>query len=101
MDWIVGLLILVGGGFAVVAGLGLLRLPDILIRMHAATKVGTLSSGLIMLATALHVGELSIVIRAAAIVIFLLLTAPLAAHMIGRASLRTGVPLYRTSDKRK
>jgi len=46
-DVIVNILIIAGGFFAAVAGLGLLRLPDVLIRMHASTKAGTLGVGLI------------------------------------------------------
>ncbi len=89
-------ILLVGGGFfAFAAALGVLRLPDVLIRMHASTKAGTLGCGLILLATAAHFGETAIVARALAAILFLLLTAPVAAHMIGRAAYRTGVPLWK------
>ncbi|MCK0169088.1 monovalent cation/H(+) antiporter subunit G [Jannaschia sp. S6380] len=87
-------LVLLGGFFAFVAGLGILRLPDVLIRMHATTKAGTLASGLVMLAVAAGFGDASTVARAVAIVIFLLVTAPVGAHMIGRAAFRSGVPLW-------
>lgn len=92
-----GLLILGGGAFAVIAAAGLLRLPDVMIRMHAATKIGTLSAGLVMAAVALHFRAADISVRALAIVLFMFLTAPIAAHMIGRAALRLGVPLFRTA----
>lgn len=93
-DLIVSLLILLGGLFAAVAGLGLLRLPDVLIRMHASTKAGTLGVGLIVLGVAVHFGESLIVTKALLIIVFLLLTAPVAAHLIGRAAYRTRVPLW-------
>lgn len=86
--------VLLGGFFAFVAGLGILRLPDVLIRMHATTKAGTLASGLVMLGVAAGFGDAPTVARAIAVVIFLLLTAPVAAHMIGRAAFRSGVPLW-------
>ena len=86
--------VLLGGFFAFIAGLGILRLPDVLIRMHATTKAGTLASGLIMLAVAAGFPDASTVARAIAIVVFLLITAPVAAHMIGRAAFRSGVPLW-------
>ena len=86
--------VLLGGFFAFIAGLGILRLPDVLIRMHATTKAGTLASGLVMLAVAAGVGDVSTLARAVAIVVFLLVTAPVAAHMIGRAAFRSGVPLW-------
>ena len=101
MTWVVGLLCLAGAAFALIAGLGVLRLPDVLIRMHASTKAGTLGSGLILAAVATHFAEAPVVAKAVATVLFLLLTAPIAAHMIGRAALRTGVPLWRTRSARK
>lgn len=96
IEVLAGLLALSGGAFAAIAALGLVRLPDVLIRMHAATKVGTLSGGLVMAAVALHEAEAAVTVRAVAIVLFMFLTAPIAAHMIGRAALRMGVPLFRT-----
>lgn len=96
MEWLIGILVLAGGFFALIAGLGILRLPDVLIRMHASTKAGTLGSGLILAAVAVHFWDGAIAAKAMVAVLFLLLTAPLAAHMIGRAALKLGVPLYRT-----
>ena len=97
-DYIAGILILLGGASAVIAAVGLIRLPDVLIRMHASTKVGTLASGLILAGIVVHSGEIEVVVRAVAIMVFMLLTAPIAAHMIGRAVLRTGVPLWKMTD---
>ncbi|MFQ6550202.1 monovalent cation/H(+) antiporter subunit G [Aestuariibius sp. 2305UL40-4] len=94
MEYVIGVLLLLGGLLAVIAAIGVLRLPDILIRMHASTKVGTLSTGLIMLGVALYFYETSITVRVIAIIVFLLLTAPIGSHMIGRAAIRTGVPLW-------
>lgn len=97
-DVIVSLFLLAGGFFTAVAGLGILRLPDVLIRMHASTKAGTLGVGLILTALAIHFAEVAAVTRAFAAVLFLLLTAPVAAHLIGRAAHRIGTPLWdRTS----
>lgn len=89
-------LVLLGGFFCFVAGLGVLRLPDVLIRMHASTKAGTLGSGLILAAVAVLFADLATVTRAVATIVFLLITAPVAAHMIGRAAFRSGVPMWRT-----
>ena len=95
-EMITALLIAVGALFAAIGGLGLLRLPDVLMRMHASTKIGTLASSLITVAAAVHFGTAEVWIRAVAIVVLLLLTAPIAAHMIGRAAVTTRVPLRRT-----
>lgn len=92
-DLIVAALLVAGGAFAVVAGIGLFRLPDVIIRMHASTKAGTLGAGLILAAVAVHYGDSAVALRALATIAFLLITAPVSAHMIGRAAYRTGVPL--------
>ena len=94
LELFLSLCVLSSGFFAFVAGLGILRLPDVLIRMHATTKAGTLASGLVMLGVAAGFGDAPTVARAVAVVIFLLLTAPVGAHMIGRAAFRSGVPLW-------
>ena len=86
-------LVLVGGFFALVAGLGILRLPDVLMRMHATTKAGTLASGLVMIAVAIAFPDVATVAKAIVVIVFLLVTAPVGAHMIGRAAFRSGVPL--------
>ena len=101
IEWIAGISLLLGGAFAIIAGLGILRLPDVLIRMHASTKAGTLSCGLIILGAALNFYDGESMVRATAIVVFLLLTAPIAAHMIGRAAVRTGVKLWNPLETEK
>ena len=87
---IVNSLLLVGALFVLVAALGLVRLPDLLMRMHAATKAGTLGAGLLLIAIAVSSPEASVVARAVATIVFLLLTAPIAAHLIARAAYHTG-----------
>ena len=91
---ITALLLVLGSLFAFVAALGMLRLPDTVIRMHAATKAGTLGAGLIMIAVAFFYAELRITLRALAAITFLLLTAPVAAHLIGRAAYYSGIRLW-------
>jgi multicomponent Na+:H+ antiporter subunit G len=96
LEWLMAILVVLGGFFCFVAGLGVLRLPDVLIRMHASTKAGTLGSGLILVAVAIYFGDGATITRALAAILFLLLTAPVAAHVIGRAAFRYGVPLWNT-----
>jgi multicomponent Na+:H+ antiporter subunit G len=86
----VGLLLVIGAGFALIAAIGLLRLPDVYMRMHAASKAGTLGSGLMLLALALFSLELAVVTRAIAGVIFFLLTAPVSAHLLAKAAYAVG-----------
>ncbi|GAB5447960.1 monovalent cation/H(+) antiporter subunit G [Gymnodinialimonas sp.] len=95
-EYIIAGLILLGAFFCFVAGLGVLRLRDVLIRMHASTKAGTLGAGLILIAVAIFFGDITTITRAVATILFLLITAPVAAHTIGRAAFRAGVPLWNT-----
>lgn len=91
---ITALLLVFGALFSFVAALGMLRLPDTVIRMHAATKAGTLGAGLILIGEAFFFAELGITLRALAAISFLLLTAPVAAHLIGRAAYYSKVKLW-------
>ena len=89
LEVVVGLLVLGGGAFVLIAAIGIVRLPDLLTRMHASTKAGTLGSLLILAGLAVFVGTAPVISKVVATVLFLLLTAPIAAHMIGRAYART------------
>ena len=93
VDYLTGLLMLFGSIFCLVASVGIVRLPDTLIRMHAATKAGTLGAGLLIIAEALFYSQLGITLRAATVIILVLLTAPVAAHLIGRAFYHSGESL--------
>ena len=88
------LLITIGAFFILIAGLGLVRMPDLFLRMSASTKAATLGLGCTLLGVALFFGDFATFIRAGSIIIFLLLTAPVAAHLIGRAAYQDGVPLW-------
>jgi len=89
-----GILMLVGTAFVLVATLGLLRLPDLYTRMHAVTKAGTLGVGCILLSAAVAFGDLSVTTRAIVALLFVLFTAPVSAHMLGRAGYLGGVPMW-------
>lgn len=94
---IAGLLLVGGTAFMLIAALGLLRLPDLYTRMHAVTKAGTLGIGLVLVAAALAFGDLSVAARALVALLFVLLTAPVSAHMIGRAGYLGHVDLWEHS----
>ena len=88
------ILIMIGALFCLIAAVGMIRLPDTLIRMHAATKAGTLGAGLILAGAALYFTGLGLVLRALLTLMFIFLTAPVAAHLIGRAAYRSGIELF-------
>ena len=89
IDIVIALLLLGGGAFVLIAAIGIVRLPDLLTRMHASTKAGTLGSLLILTGLAIYVASIPVTSKVIATALFLLLTAPIAAHMIGRAYART------------
>lgn len=94
IEFIKGTLILVGALLMLLAAVGLLRLPDLLTRMHATTKAAALGVILMMLAVAMHFAQVGVVARALAIIVFILMTAPVAAHVIGRAGYFVGSRLW-------
>ncbi len=83
----------IGAFLVLVAGLGMVRMPDLLTRMHASSKAATLGAALILLAVGIWFGNGAILVRVLLIIGFLFATAPVAAHMIGRAGYRSGVTL--------
>jgi multicomponent Na+:H+ antiporter subunit G len=86
--------IVIGSFLMFLAGLGLLRLPDVFLRMSAATKASTLGAGFILLAAALYFEDLGTTSRAFATIFFLVLTGPVAAHRIARAAYIDGFHLW-------
>lgn len=91
---IISILLIFGSIFVLIASLGVLRLPDLLMKMHASTKAGTLGAGLILVSVGVAFDEISVLTRVLATIIFLLLTAPVAAHLIGRAAYYVGMDLW-------
>ncbi len=97
-DLLVGLLILIGAFFMTVGSIGLIRFPDVLCRMHATTKTTTLGACSIFLAATLKYGHSPIGLKSLLALWFLLLTAPVGAHMIARAAYRGWSVWTRSSD---
>jgi len=87
--------LLVGALFTFIAALGVLRMPDLFMRMHANTKSATLGVGFIMLGVAIYFGEITVTTRALAVVLFLLITAPISSHLLARAAYFSGIPLWK------
>lgn len=79
-------LLLAGSAFTLLAAIGVLRLPDLYTRMHAASKAGAVGGGMVLLAVALVSFDGGVALRAIIGASFLLLTTPLSAHLLARAS---------------
>jgi multicomponent Na+:H+ antiporter subunit G len=91
VDEIGAAVLLVGGSsLSLLAAVGLHRFPDIFARMHAATKPATLGVVLVLSGAALSVSDLSIAAALMLVAALQFITAPVAAHMVGRAAYRAG-----------
>lgn len=90
---VVAALIVLGAGFALVGSWGLVRLPDLISRLHAPTKATTLGVGSVLLASMIHDFALGdgVSIHELLIVLFLFLTAPLSANVLAMAYLHRHV----------
>jgi multicomponent Na+:H+ antiporter subunit G len=87
-------LFIIGAVFMLIAAVGVVRMPDLLMRLHCSTKSATLGVSCVMLGAALHFAEVSVWARALAVITFIFVTAPVAAHVLGRAAYCSGVPLW-------
>ena len=94
VDILTAILWLAGAAFALLAALGVLRMPDVFTRMQASTKASTLGVGCLLIGAGLQFGDFASFIRVTSIAAFVLLTTPVAAHVIARASYFADVPLW-------
>ena len=82
--------LVLAGVLSLAAGIGLLRFPDVLSRLHAATKPQVFGLFLVILAVALEQRSVGTLLALVPVFVFQSLTAPVAAHMVGRAAYRAG-----------
>lgn len=97
VSFAVCVLALAGAGFMGLSGLGILRMPDLFTRMHASTKGASLGVALLLIAAALFFQDLSVGTKALLTIAFIFLTAPVAAHMLGRAAYAKKIALWENS----
>lgn len=90
-------MILMGLGslLMLIAALGMLRFPDLYMRISAATKASTLGIGFCLLALAIHFNKLGITSRSLATIAFVVITSPVAAHLISRSAYLSGAALWK------
>ena len=94
VEVLVSVLLLVGASFALVGSIGLARLPEFFMRLHGPTKATTLGVGAMMLGSALHFGARGdgLSLRELLLSAFLLVTAPVSAHLLAKAALHLKIP---------
>ncbi len=96
-DILIMILSTLGAITVLIAAVGIVRMPDFYLRLSVTIKAATLGIGLLLAATAVFFADISISTKVMAIIFFLFLTAPVAGHMIGRASYFTGTKMWKGS----
>jgi multicomponent Na+:H+ antiporter subunit G len=94
IDVITAIVWISGSAFALLAAIGVLRMPDVFTRMQASTKAATLGLGCLLIGAALQFGDVASLIRVVSIGAFILLTTPVSGLVIARAAYFADVPLW-------
>lgn len=95
MQIIVGILLCAGTLFILIASVGIVRMPDLYTRMHAATKAGTVGVASLLLALVLAIPDTTVISRTLGTMLFIFLTAPVGAHLLGKAMRQSGYRMWR------
>lgn len=99
VEWIAIVLALAGAVFCAISAFGLIRLPDVYLRSHAATKSAALGVLFVLVGAFLYFwvvdGDINVKLLLA--IVFVFLTSPVAGHLNGRAAYRSGVKLWKGS----
>jgi multicomponent Na+:H+ antiporter subunit G len=94
VDVLTAALWIAGASFSLLAAIGIGRMPDVFTRMQTSTKASTLGLGCLLAGTAVQLSDTASIVRAASIGAFVMLTSPVAAHVIARAAYQADVPLW-------
>ena len=84
-------LLIVGSAFAVVGGIGILRLPDFYSRMHAAGITDTMGAGLVLTGLMFQAEHWMVIVKLLMILFFLLITSPTSTHALAKSALAHGL----------
>ena len=93
LDFFAAIFLLIGLAFLLVGALGIVRLPDVYLRLHAATKGTTLGLVGLLLAVALHIPTGDVFAKIAATLVFAFVAMPVGSHLLAKAAMRAG-PRY-------
>jgi multicomponent Na+:H+ antiporter subunit G len=91
LDILTGICLLAGSVFAIIGGIGILRLPDLFARMHGAGITDTLGAGLILLGLMIEGGVSLVTVKLIMILVFLWISSPTSTHALARSALAHGV----------
>ena len=100
VDIVSWILILLGSAFAVIGGIGVIRLPDFYTRMHGAGITDTLGAALLITGMAFQAGITLITVKLILILVFIFFTSPTATHALAQAALSGGLEPLLSDDRR-
>lgn len=89
IEWIAAFLLIFGSLFMLVAAIGVVKLSDVYMRMHAITKAASLGAILMLASVSLIYVQWIVWLEALMVVVFVIITAPIASHMIAKAAYKT------------
>ncbi len=96
-DIIIMVLSTLGAIFILIASFGIYKMPDFYARLSVTIKAATLGIGCILIAATLYFADFSVTTKAFAIILFLILTSPVAGFLIGKVAYVTGTKLWKHS----
>lgn len=97
VSWV---LIVLGSFFVVTGAVGILRMPDLYTRMHAASVIDTVGAGLLLLGLLLQAGSFLVAFKLVFVFVLLFFTSPVASHALAQASLHEDVEPILDEDRR-
>ena len=97
IDILIMFLCTLGAVFILIASFGIYKMPDFYARLSVTIKAATLGIGCILIAASLHFSDFSVTTKAFAIILFLMLTSPVAGFLIGKVAYITGTKLWKFS----
>ena len=90
-EYLTLIFLITGTVFIFIASIGLLKMPDVYLRMSASTIAGTFGVASMLIAAAIHFYDLGLALHILGVIVFLILTVPIGAHMLGRVSHNIGL----------
>lgn len=97
-DILCSVFIVPGIVFIITSGIGIIRFPDFYVRISAVSKAITLGNTLILIGIGIHFNDIVISAKIVSIIIFMMLTSPLSAHIIARAAIRNKVLFWNPTN---
>ena len=100
-EWLSAALFLAGAALALLAGVGVVRMPDVFTRMHAASVTDTLGAGFLLLGMILQAGFGLVALKLLMILAAFFFVAPVVTHALARACLHEGIKPVLAEDRTK